>query len=710
MSSPTQRPKGFGKTSVLACLTLLTLLLSLPQNAGAARYTFKKIADSRDGVFSGFSGSRPSINNNGTVAFVGELVSGEAGVFTSSGGPLTTIADTIDHPEFGGFENPSINDNGVVAFIPRDLVGGAVGIFKASGGALTQISDASVGIGVPSINNAGTVAFAGAGLAVFTGSGGPLTTIADTSDDLFGFRDASIDNTGTVGFFAEAAAGTTFPSGGTQGIFTGDATGISILIDNSGSIISFGPPVAFNDVGMAVFEATLTLGEPRSIVTSDGTTTTVIVDGSGPLSDFGFRSINNAGAIAFDARPAGFQGTGTFTGPDPLADKVISDGDLLFGRRVVTTAISLNSLNDSGQIAFWTLFDDGTSGIFRADPIPEGPRYAFSRIADTSGPIIGFSAPSISARGTVAFKADLAAGRRTILSGNGGPLTTIADTADGIFSEFSIDVRINARDTVVFRADLAAGGRGIFIGNGGPPMTIADTAGGVFSDLFGVSINPSEMVAFHGALVAGGTGTFTSNGVTLTTIADTSGIFSLFGTPSINPRGTVAFLAGFDSGGVGLFTGNGGPLTTITDSNSGPFNFLSSPLINAGGIVVFMAGFPPDDSGIFIGNGESVTTIADTTGGIFSSFGPRPSINARGAVAFIASLTTGELGIFTGPDPVADKVITTGDSLDESFVTFVSTFHQSLNDRGQIAFSAALTDGRQGIYIATPMGAGIDGD
>jgi hypothetical protein len=630
-------------------------------------------------------------------------------VFTGSGGLLTTIVDTMGNPQFGGFEQSLINDNGEVVFIPLDLTGWAIGIFKGSGGALTQISDTlAVGIGVPSINNAGTVAFAGASLAVFTGSGGPLTTIADTSDGLFGLRDASINNAGTVGFFAEAAAGTTFLSGGTQGIFTGDATGISILIDNSGPLISIGAPPAFNDLGVALFEANLTAGEPRSLFTSDGSTTTLIVDGNGALSRFGNRSINNEGAIAFVARPAGFQGNGVFTGPDPIADKVISDGDLLFGRPVLTTAMTQKSLNDSGQIAFLAFFHDGTSGIFRANPIPAAPRYTYTRVADNSGPIVSFeSGPSISARGTVAFGANLAAGRRAIFTGNGGPLTTIADTADGIFSDFSIDVRINARDTVVFRADLAAGGRGIFIGNGGPLITIANTAGGIFSDLFGVSINPGETVAFHGELDSGGSGIFANKDGTLTTIADTSDGLSFFGTPSINPSGTVAFRANLDMDDVGLFTGDGRPLTAITDSNTAPFDFLSSPSVNARGVVVFMAGFPPDDSGIFTGNGGPVTTIADTTSDVFLGFGTRPAINGRGAVAFRATLSTGELGIFTGPDPAADKVVATGDSLDGSFVIFANTFHQSLNDRGQIAFVAALADGRQGIYVATPVGAGM---
>jgi hypothetical protein len=200
-----------------------------------------------------------------------------------------------------------------------------------------------------------------------------------------------------------------------------------------------------------------------------------------------------------------------------------------------------------------------------------------------------------------------------------------------------------------------------------------------------------------------GTGIFAIKNGIVTTIADTSGSFSLFGTPSVNASGTVAFLAGFDSGGVGLFTGNGGPLTAITDTNSGGFNFLGSPSINARGTVVFLGGYPSGQSGIFTGKGNQINAIAETTGGIFSSFGVRPAINDRGAVAFQASLSSGELGIFTDPNPVDDKVVATGDTLNGSVVTFVGIIHQSLNDRGQIAFGASFSDGTTGVYVATPV-------
>lgn len=51
-------------------------------------------------------------------------------------------------------------------------------------------------------------------------------------------------------------------------------------------------------------------------------------------------------------------------------------------------------------------------------------------------------------------------------------------------------------------------------------------------------------------------------------------------------------------------------------------------------------------------------------------------------------------GIYTGPDRVADKVIATGDSLFGSTVTDLAFDRDGMNNKGQIAFTAHLADGR----------------
>ena len=60
---------------------------------------------------------------------------------------------------------------------------------------------------------------------------------------------------------------------------------------------------------------------------------------------------------------------GIFTGPDPLKDKVIVVGDTLFGSTFGGLSLSVESLNNTGQIAFWYFLVDGRTGIARADPL-----------------------------------------------------------------------------------------------------------------------------------------------------------------------------------------------------------------------------------------------------------------------------------------------------------------------------------------------------
>ncbi len=83
------------------------------------------------------------------------------------------------------------------------------------------------------------------------------------------------------------------------------------------------------------------------------------------------------------------------------------------------------------------------------------------------------------------------------------------------------------------------------------------------------------------------------------------------------------------------------------------------------------------------------------TGGTFTGFSANPAINNAGTVAFRAGLRAGGNGVFTGADPLANRVIGTGDALFGSAVTGLSFGNEGLNDAGQLAFRASLADGRQ---------------
>ena len=81
-------------------------------------------------------------------------------------------------------------------------------------------------------------------------------------------------------------------------------------------------------------------------------------------------------------------------------------------------------------------------------------------------------------------------------------------------------------------------------------------------------------------------------------------------------------------------------------------------------------------------------------------------------MAFLATLDDfSTTGIFVGPDPIADRVISTGDTLDGSTVQNITFCEEGLSDSGELTFVAHLEapvtpdtpDGfRTAVFRATP--------
>lgn len=250
---------------------------------------------------------------------------------------------------------------------------------------------------------------------------------------------------------------------------------------------------------------------------------------------------------------------------------------------------------------------------------PARAQYTLTTIVESGGPLRPFTdAPSINNAGTVAFKAfGSQTGARTsgVYTGNGGAITTIADTNE-LFTDFYGTLMVN----------------NLSYGNAS------------------VSINDNGMVAFHASLnVRHVSGIFMGNGSTITAIATTNGPFSGFGVEdgrssdqyslSINNNGSVAFIARLDAGGEGVFASSGGPTTTIADTSpASPFRGFSGPNINDNGTVAFYAVQRPPQGyqqGIFTGTGGATTAIftRPSSPGINIS---DPAINNSGTVAFTA--------------------------------------------------------------------------
>jgi hypothetical protein len=322
-------------------------------------------------------------------------------------------------------------------------------------------------------------------------------------------------------------------------------------------------------------------------------TFSLIADTStGPFASLGRSpALNNAGTVAFAGAILGEQ-TCLATGSGGPLTPIACDehGNLGLG-----TAMAIN---DTGTVAYLRT-DLEFSYISISDGVTQ--RDLYSTIGNRAA---RFGAPSLNASGTVAFVTTQFGGvASSIVAGNAGPLTTIADT-NGPFSAFGPYPSMNGRGQVAFVAAAEPWGGGLFVGDGTSLTTIADTSyqfGG-----FGPapSINNVGMVAFYAIPdpTERGSGIFLAGGGLLSTVAETNGSFADFGpavalgdVDDLGRGGRVAFVADLWAGGTGIFTGSdpqadrviatGDPLFDSTVASLGFFH----QGINEGGQIAFFA-------------------------------------------------------------------------------------------------------------------------
>ena len=340
--------------------------------------------------------------------------------------------------------------------------------------------------------------------------------------------------------------------------------------------------------------------------------------------------------------------------------------------------------------------------------------YTYARRADTAGPLSSLFPPAIAADGTVAFYSQLAAGGAAIYTAapDGSLVQKAASGAQ--FSNFtSASVRINAGGTVAFAATATVSGASeIYTASPAGTLTrVATTqSGGGFVGLLEPSINAGSTVAFIGFPSAGVTSVYTAApGGSPALIASPGGVITSFARSSpINTGGSVAFFASVAGGGEAVYTLAPGGSPVQIANTSGPFaDFFNQGRValNDSGTVGFVASLDAGGQGLYkVAPGGSPVEIANTSGP-FSSFGS-PSINALDVLTFTADLDAGGRDLYVlPPGGLLTRLIGTGDPLDGSTITgFAFPSNTSaLNDAGQIAFVANLADGRQGVFVATPV-------
>ena len=216
-------------------------------------------------------------------------------------------------------------------------------------------------------------------------------------------------------------------------------------------------------------------------------------------------------------------------------------------------------------------------------------------------------------------------------------------------------------------------------------------------------MNEAGTVAFRADRTAGVSGIFAGDGAAVATVADTEGPWSRFhGLPVINRGGTVVFRADRKVGAQGIYAGRGGSIRTVAETGDLFETLAPFPAANHHGTVAFAATLRAGGAGIFTVDEGRITRIIDTDGAFEACRGAL--ITSAGAVVHIATPRGGSLGLFAGPDPEADRILAIGDPLLGSIVAEFASNPVSVNAAGQVAVRARLTDGRQLILRADPVG------
>jgi hypothetical protein len=373
--------------------------------------------------------------------------------------------------------------------------------------------------------------------------------------------------------------------------------------------------------------------------------------------------------------------------------------------------------------------------------------------------------------------------RHTIVAASG-----TAAPAGGNYLPFFLHARLNTRHEVAFDAfvDGPPITTGVFVGDGraasaivlgtnpdpaapsfgfvGNPF-ITQTGEVVFqansSDIFasdartvialvrggdqasgGGTLTPTATfdVTDHGVIVYGATisgsaatrGIFRTDGIqTIAIVRDdndvpTLGRFTSFGDPVINDRGQVAFYAETIGGlaDFGIFRGEGGDLTPVFAANSiapggATFEDFGDPVINRHGQVATLASLTNGASrrGLFVGDGTDAVAIAlqgqpAPKGGTYGGQDPFQGtirLNDRGEVAFVARLTDGasSSGIFRGNGDRTTTIALAGTTAPGTNGTFQSFDDIQLGIDGRVAFIATLEVGLGGVDASNNRGIWI---
>lgn len=370
---------GIFKTSGTGLISIATTLQSAP-GLGATFDTF----------------SNPLINESGTVAFSGTTATLLTGVYTGSGGTLTTITNfgqtaPVLNASISGFSNLALSDNGTVAFRADATVAGSPASGEYFGAGVTLTTEATTtqtapgtgavfaSLSAPTLNNTGSAVFSSTG-GIYLAAGSTLTTVATTATTapevggnftIFSSSPA-INDAGTVAFFA-IGKGVFVRTGG---VLTAIATTARVAPGLGGANFSVGfSDPALSNSGLVAFRGQIATGAQGIYTGTGGALTTIAAYGQtapvlgGTFTNFGKPSVNDIGTTAFLGTTS--TGNGLYLGDGQQLVTVAAKGQSLSGGTVTSVSFlggtdrgGSTQLNNNGQIAYKATLNVGGATVF----------------------------------------------------------------------------------------------------------------------------------------------------------------------------------------------------------------------------------------------------------------------------------------------------------------------------------------------------------
>jgi hypothetical protein len=357
--------------------------------------------------------------------------------------------------------------------------------------------------------------------------------------------------------------------------------------------------------------------------------------------------------------------------------------------------------------------------------------YAFTKIADTSGPIQSFLDAAINDSGQVGFIASLDAGnsRAAFRAGSGG-LVTIGENGGLIECCDGGDIDINESGVVVFRGSMRLQGangqvvsnEAIFAGSGGFPGVVAVVDRVQFDQLSPqiARINDAGQVVFPAARYMNRPFALpVESGIYRTTSGGYETIAS-----AVSPRGVNAAVVNGDSVAVRgyLSETTQASITLLRDgqtpitiaSSGGQFQNVLDPIHVTPTGMVFFGGRSPDlKDGIYFGNGGSAELLVAAADLAPSNPNAQVSqltfaVNDCEQVIAEGQDMDGVQGVLNVSPGVRERLFGSDDTLTSGAIIQEARLFD-VNNLGQIAVEYYLDNGEGGLGIATPIG-GRPGD